>query len=202
MDSGYYQKLRVLWHELGHFFANQYNQQHYQGEGTEELVIVRKDVGNQRFDYEGATKLRNYVREDVLRHPAAIIASSAYGPYLQCIIYGQELKSCLEARHTGAHGSADYEQINSAILAATGHLAAREPIFAALEQHFARIKQKPEFSQLSKVDIDDLVQSDADDFKVPLEELHHRFDFFFPLHDSYYRELVSTLETILKPWLR
>lgn len=155
-------------------------------------MIQRQDVGNQLFDYEGATRLSNYVRAEVLRHPAAIIASAAYGPYLQCIMYGQELKSCLGPRHTGAHGFTDYEQINQVLMETTGHLAAREPVFAALERHFNSIRPNPEFSQL--LTVDDLIESDADEFNIPLEQLHRRFDFFFPLHEASYRELVSPLK--------
>ena len=199
MDNVYYQKLRVFWHELGHFIAQYYNHLYFHGEGTDQLRITRQETMNQRTDYCGGTLLKNYDREAVLKHPASLIGSAAYGCYFQCIKYGNAFESCFAPEHTGGHGFTDFEQVNRVILQFTDNPAVNKQIMQALKEHFLAIQQKSEFRQLFTVEVDDLIASDEPELWVNLEELHQRFDFFIPLHKESYMALIDRLKAILQP---
>lgn len=197
MYSGFYQKVRVFWHELGHFVAQQYNQKWYGGKGTEHLVIKRVETKNQNYDYEGGTKHKNSDEKTLLEHPASTIASAAYGCIFQSIKYGDPLALCLAPRGRGLHGHHDFESIMWVIGKQFNALHLRTPILICIEQYFKEIKDNPEFQDLFNTDILDLIESEDEVLYIDLEDLSNRVSIFFFQHEIRYKEFVNRLAAIL-----
>lgn len=198
MTNDYYPKLRVFWHESGHFVAQQYNAKLFGGKGTEYVMIKKVETLNQNFDYEGATKHKILHQEELLEHPSSAIASAAYGCIFQCIMYRFPLDYCLSPKGKGTHGHHDYEAITWILSKIPNGLKNRQLLLSCIQEFFNEIKDNQEFIDLFNIDNSDLISSTSDEFYINMEEIRKRFQSFFENHEAHYKEFVSRIEIILR----
>jgi hypothetical protein len=189
------EKVRVCWHEIGHFVAACYNKQYYDGNGTTAISLTR--FGD---EYKGAHQLQTppgHVENAPIERPFTQIASLAYGCIFQSIQQDKLFIECFDLKN-GCKGKDDFMDISRVAInfRIDGHA-----IYDRIEAYYERIKDNEEFKELFAADISDLVQSKDDHLQIDIEEVRKRVAEFLPKHALFYRELVEELQEIFKPYM-
>jgi hypothetical protein len=203
MNPELLQKTRVFWHELGHFVAQQYNQQYFGGLGTHHVIIRRQQQENQKIDFYGETvpiQPDGYQSTDTIKQPATMIASLVYGCFFQCRRYMLQWPACFGPRHTRVHGMDDYESVNRALTQCLPTPESRNLVTACIEEFFNQFQKLSEFDTLFKEDISAFISSEEDEITIQVDSLQSRFSKFMKTHEAFYVAFVTALQNIFRQY--
>ena len=192
-------KIRVFWHETGHFVAACYNKQHYQGFGTEHITLEYDEPNNDYYGNHQPLRPPDYVPNGPTRHPASLIASLSYGCVFQATQHGPQFLECFDWK---GNGDTDINKTSSVAEKIGLFAEEKRPVFTCIENHFEKIKGNPEFKDLFAQDITYLLQSTDNPIKIDLGEVNKIVAAFLPVHEIFYVQFVSELEAIFKPYLK
>jgi hypothetical protein len=168
------QKTRVFWHEVGHFVASCYNQQHYGWFGTQSITITKQHIGSDRYDFKGEhepIKPENHDSTEPIKQPAATIASLAYGCIFQAIRHDyQRLIYCFD-QNIYANGYDDFKNVAGIAARFKIYPPDTKPIYDCIDAHFEKIRNNPEFKELFAIYISDFIEREEDQLNIDIERV-------------------------------
>lgn len=199
-----YPKLRVFWHETGHWIAHHFNAKYFEGWSVKHIALIKEVDNMGAVEYTGNTVLNvpenANIDEFILRHPAIVLGSLVYGCYSQSLYIGDSFKDCFR-RDRDANGVIDFASFYNVTrkLGMTDEDIDHLDLVVAEQQ--AILKNDLALRYLYNVPVLDLLISDADTIEIVAEVMQDRFFKFHHLHEKYYQEFMERIIKIASSYV-
>lgn len=198
MSALLHKKIRVFWHEMGHFVAACYNQQYFNSHETDKIVLTFNDNVNDYYGELYPCKPDNYIPQHTA-HPAAWVATLAYGCIFQAI--QQPNGNFMECFDWKGHGKEDIDYVTSLAEKIAMHAEEKRPLFSAIEYHYEEIAKNQEFIPLFSQNVNNLLHDEKPVITIFPNQVKEIVVAFLPAHEHSYIKLVTTIDQIIKPYL-